>query len=338
MSILRLTTITLSLTLLVACGGGGGGATPTAGGGSGTPTTGREPLPSLLISDAAEVRRIVQASDANDRTRGLDPGFNTDEVRNGLTRIAQEANALLLNESAGGPMFSASRMINCVGMVMCPVEITINGAPQPPLEERITEIAGPFLIGDEEDFAGFNGEFSVVMTDKEVRLAQAIVAGRRMEQDGTSVRREYQNYSGWLEHSAFTVQLQKEGARNMEISGLGAYSFGNASGTKPVADASWNGVMVGANAQGQIIQGEMAASFALNMPNEIRVLTFERIVNLDTGAPIQRMLWSTIPLRTDGTFQSDNGDIKGSFYGTNREEMGGIFDRDNIIGAFGARQ
>ena len=39
---------------------------------------------------------------------------------------------------------------------------------------------------------------------------------------------------------------------------------------------------------------------------------------------------------TNGKFESANGDIKGGFYGTNHGEVGGVFNRDGIIGAFGA--
>ena len=31
-------------------------------------------------------------------------------------------------------------------------------------------------------------------------------------------------------------------------------------------------------------------------------------------------------------------DIKATFYGPNHEEVGGVFERDNIVGAFGAKR
>ena len=89
--------------------------------------------------------------------------------------------------------------------------------------------------------------------------------------------------------------------------------------------------MVGANAQRRVIHGDVVASFAISNPNEIRAFTFTNIINLDTEEEISNMVWLTIPLETDGNFRPANGDIEGTFYGTDHEEMGGIFNRNSII-------
>ena len=49
------------------------------------------------------------------------------------------------------------------------------------------------------------------------------------------------------------------------------------------------------------------------------------------------MTWGGLTV-TNGTFGTDSeGDsIQGQFYGPNHEEVGGIFERDQFVGAFGA--
>ena len=340
MNVLHLTTITFSLTLLAACGGGGGGGA--------SPTSNLERLPAILVN-AGEARQIVQAIDATDTERGLNPNFSSTEVERGIAAIATEGNALLLSESvSAGTMFSASRMINCVGMVTCQATITtdISGVEDTTMEEYIiTDIAGPLLIGDEDDFTRFNGQFSTVMTDRGIRLAQTRAAGRRpIEEGGTPVRHEFQSYIGWMEHSAFTVQLQKSGTGNMEAVGLGAYSFGNAPGsaTTPTGQGSvtWEGIMVGAftTDDNDIVHGNATIDIDDLSAADVDVL-FSNIRNLnDRSARIDDLMWDNLTLGANGTFSGMNNSIQGVFYGPAYEEVGGIFDMNNIIGAFGARR
>ena len=55
-------------------------------------------------------------------------------------------------------------------------------------------------------------------------------------------------------------------------------------------------------------------------------------MDVETGKEYADMSWKWIPLR-DGGFQTF--EIKGHFFGPDHEEVGGVFDRDNIAGAFG---
>ena len=60
---------------------------------------------------------------------------------------------------------------------------------------------------------------------------------------------------------------------------------------------------------------------------------------LDTGDQRSDMVWKDVPI-TDGGFGtgSDGDSIQGNFYGPNHQEIGGIFERDQVIGAFGAKR
>ncbi len=52
------------------------------------------------------------------------------------------------------------------------------------------------------------------------------------------------------------------------------------------------------------------------------------------------MIWSVIPVTAGGFERASAGAaknvIKDKFYGPNHEEVGGIFERDQVLGAFGA--
>ena len=51
------------------------------------------------------------------------------------------------------------------------------------------------------------------------------------------------------------------------------------------------------------------------------------------------MSWSSIPVEA-GAFEVDEPDnrLSGRFYGDIHQEVGGVFTRDNITGAFGAKR
>ena len=53
------------------------------------------------------------------------------------------------------------------------------------------------------------------------------------------------------------------------------------------------------------------------------------------------IIWTDVPLGSGGSFGrgvSDGDKIEGTFYGPNHEEVGGVFERNNIVGAFGAKR
>jgi len=57
------------------------------------------------------------------------------------------------------------------------------------------------------------------------------------------------------------------------------------------------------------------------------------LTDVVTGMTYEDMGWKNMPLR-DGQFETFQ--IRGQFFGPNHEEVGGIFERDSIVGAFGA--
>ncbi len=52
------------------------------------------------------------------------------------------------------------------------------------------------------------------------------------------------------------------------------------------------------------------------------------------------MSWNGLPVRSGGFSQKQpvSNYIKGEFYGRQAEEAGGVFERNGIVGAFGAKR
>lgn len=134
-------------------------------------------------------------------------------------------------------------------------------------------------------------------------------------------------YGHWLEHSVFVM-----------VDDSVAVSFGDFPGTNPAVSggAVWRGELVGVDTRTrERIAGN--ASIEIDDFNDADVdVAFTGI--RDSGDRARANLrWENIPL-TQGGFQSldATGSIEGQFYGTDHQEVGGIFERDRLTGAFGA--
>ena len=202
---------------------------------------------------------------------------------------------------------------------------------------------------DDGDLARFNQEYEPVMTYRGVSLAQSQAAGRTSDTDDGTVF-HYQSYGGWLEHSVFAVQISTGGiGGNDQGILLFSYSFGRDNVNNPTADATWEGVVIGRNTEtNHVVQGDAEVMFDITTPTMLDYVDFSNVIDLDDGSPVTfgndnsgNLRFSGIPLTT-GTFMQDNsadGDIsyiRGRFYGTSHEEVGGVFDSHDIVGAFGA--
>lgn len=128
--------------------------------------------------------------------------------------------------------------------------------------------------------------------------------------------------------------------------------------------ATWSGVMSGVEASpssgsGSSVLGNSAVTVSgLAAGVEVSVdVAFTNILNEDTGAGIIDMVWRGLPLQcrqfgTDdvlfndgaGYFRDESfgaaapGSIYGRLYGPGHEEVGGLFQRDGIAGAFAGKR
>ena len=316
MSVCRLALITFSLMLLVACGGGGSSGTTATG----TPTTMGDPpadLPGYAITDSAAARTA---------TGGTEITMTEMEIVTEIQNRANAANIFEFSDFAGTADVDVTcRSIFCAGDVpnIGIIAFSLSGI------KDLSLVQDAYLVG-------FNSESQVVMEDSGVTMIQSQAAAG--QEDGTQF--SFQTYGGWITNSVFGVELLDVTEGNTTTNRFASFSFGNASGSNPTRAAlvRYVGIMAGVDTRtGGIIQGDAIASLKVGNPNILDSVHFQSMVSLDAGtsAPSGIITFMDIPLADDGTFESSNGDIKGSFYGADHEGIGGIFDRDNILGAFG---
>ena len=172
----------------------------------------------------------------------------------------------------------------------------------------------------------------------------------RGKNEEAGVATDFKNLGGWLEYSTFAVEVNSivSGVfRGVDLRGtiFGlAYSLGDATGTTPAfGNATWTGTMVGGDTsstanRGKRIQGDATLTFDLSQ-RDLDV-AFTNIRDIDAGRQHRNIAWQNIPV-TSGSFASDisfGNSIDGRFYGPNHEEVGGVFERNQIAGAFGAKR
>ena len=93
--------------------------------------------------------------------------------------------------------------------------------------------------------------------------------------------------------------------------------------------------MLGADKNtGNVIHGDALLEIDDLASPEVDI-SFTDIKNLNTEGDVDDMNWEQLT-STNGMFESENGEIEGVFYGAGHTEVGGIFDKNDIVGAFGA--
>lgn len=148
-------------------------------------------------------------------------------------------------------------------------------------------------------------------------------------------------YGGWMVHNYFLAVWGDYSGPTIQSAEVGVgLSVGNATGSHPTADATYNGVMLGVitaegGTQGNDVEGDATLDFRMSNPGGAQMdVSFTNITNRETDAALPDITWSGLQVQADGTF--DTGDIHGLFYGQDHEEVGGTFNKDNVAGAFGA--
>lgn len=146
---------------------------------------------------------------------------------------------------------------------------------------------------------------------------------------------------GWMVHNFFLAVWGNYSDPNIPSTDFGTgLSLGNATGSHPDVDATYNGVMLGVitaegSTQGNGVEGDAMFDFRVANPGGAQVdVSFTNITNEETGGTLSDIVWSAIQVQADGTFKT--GNIHGIFYGPAHEEVGGTFNKDNVAGAFGA--
>ena len=263
--------------------------------------------------ESAHFNYAVDRSSAIRIIGGEPLNLTSDEIKNSVQSRLNAADTLLLTNLQG--INTVDLDSSCSGTIC-----TFRGG-----STSIFDIE----IGDEK--------FQSVMTRNDIPLGEGIFSDNR---NGVSL--DSSAYGGWMDYGIFfIIGEQAIWSENGQTVGLGyiyGTSIGDAAGSNPTSGtATWTGVMVGADTNLlNLLQGDAHATVDFGQSN-IDIL-FDNIFNLDTGSSRSDIRWDDISL-TNGRFSSStNREIDGSFYGANHQEVGGVFEYGNSVGAFGAKR
>ena len=158
--------------------------------------------------------------------------------------------------------------------------------------------------------------------------------------EGRNFTTDYTVYGGWLDQNFFGVKQTRYQGRSVygSVEGLEdliAFSVGTASGSNPMTgSAEWTGAVIAidATAPSQPVNGQVTMTYAFSEPFLDVTLT-----NLRGPRSYPNLQWDNLEV-FQGRFGRTGGDgfISGTFYGDTHQEVGGVFERNNLIGAFGA--
>lgn len=317
-SIFRVACLVFPIILLVACSGSGNSGANIGDDGRDnfsptTPTVSRSyPL------NSASARTVVDGDIPTSRTSA--------QISKIAADISTEADTLMVTDLALSTATGFTEHTTTCSAGGCTASGVISG------ENSVIElgITAPTF----GNHPGFSYSAQPVMTKGGVETVQAV---SRSLAEGT--QRTHVTYAGWLDGSIFGISDLRFEEDGEEIMRYGAgFSAGNDSGTNPAGtgSATWNGLMIGGTKQADhVIQGDATIDIDDLASPDVDII-FSNVRNLNTGLNIADMIWTDLAV-TNGRFNSTaNGEIEGTFYGTTHQEVGGIFNRAEIIGGFGA--
>lgn len=219
---------------------------------------------------------------------------------------------LLLAACGGGG--SASRNVDIVG------------SQQPALTPNSVLISDMLISGQ-----GIAERASNVSCTPSLSSCQATVLGETIvfqpEDDPRVSGTIYTTLGEWNDLRAAAVYAQFEGFQ-ARYAFVGGRLYANSLPLQ--GSATWSGDMVGLDSNNRLVRGGAALTVA--------DFTNPRVNVLLTPQSRQAMAWNGLPVLNGGFSQklSTSDYIKGEFYGRQAEEAGGVFERNGIIGAFGA--
>ena len=155
-------------------------------------------------------------------------------------------------------------------------------------------------------------------------------------------------YGGWLKHSFFASEFDtlnhsrdpRKGANRI----IG-YALGYSSGENPKqfdGSAEWRGLMFGrdvgnSKSRGYAVRGDANIFVAFDSAGTSASVEFFNIKSLKNGTRYHDMAWRKLAVE-NGVFGHREGIdnyIAGRFFGPEEQEIGGVFEKDNVAGAFG---
>ena len=155
-----------------------------------------------------------------------------------------------------------------------------------------------------------------------------------------------QVYGGWMEDSFFAIQSNDfldPGYHGLTV--VLGYAAGFSPGTNPdlgaAMTATWNGFMRGVDIddwpdRGDVMSGDATIVVELD---GIGITADVSFTNVLSRLVVRRpdMTWEDLAVE-DGLFEYNAGagdTLTGQFFGAGHGEVGGVFERDRIVGVFG---
>ncbi len=217
------------------------------------------------------------------------------------------------------PQVPAFRLLSeCSGTQQCTLSNPLTGAS---LTFTLSELETPDLPSE------------AIGTRHDITLMW--VAGQHMGADVTLL-------GAWMDHGGFSVEMSGAASDGVRFDNRNAIAGGDLTGTPLTGSATWLGLMVGTPVSGDDRGDRLVGDAALNydMDSGGLDIAFSSIRNIDLGAAhsTATVIFTDVPIGPEGTFSlGEAGDrIEGGFHGSGHAETAGIFERSNIVGAFGA--
>lgn len=156
-------------------------------------------------------------------------------------------------------------------------------------------------------------------------------------------------YGGWLRYSFFASQFDKlkhplnpyKGGKRVT-----GYALGYSAGENPSAtdgSAKWVGLMFGrdvgdSSARGRALQGDAEITVDFDDESTLASVKLSNIEDIIVRTKYRDMEWRNLEI-DQGSFsrhRAGTGNyISGQFFGPREQEVGGVFERDEVAGAFG---
>ena len=174
---------------------------------------------------------------------------------------------------------------------------------------------------------------TTTITDRQTR--NGVQTGRLTSSDGDT---RFDALGVWGEYNAATTGAGTTSLQGTDIRFVVPTSVGYGNATNPLSGSvSWGGAMTGVKVGSSGLGAEVAgdAAMTVDLGGATLDLEFTNIAELLSGAGVGDIRWQDVPMQA-GSFKDDG--LNGRFYGPNHEEAGGIFERDDIAGAFSLKR
>lgn len=139
------------------------------------------------------------------------------------------------------------------------------------------------------------------------------------------------------------LRYEKTGSGDMNLTLTAGVAFGAAQLSNPLLGAAtWTGEVLGFDVTDGDTSGNQIAGIATLRIGDFADpkvdVEFTDLEDIQTRTAIADMTWSAVPLEAGGFRSEQSGLIEGQMYGADHSHVGGVFERDGTVGAFGARR